>query len=174
MQHFYHSMCNWKTILSSTFIWNGENVASLFGTLNGKGGSALFDSELRKNLNFWTRRTILRCATKWSVFFFKFFWNAIFVKPFRFRGNSVAVVVYMDRVPPVYNRYIGSLHYQPNHLPHHSCHHNCCRRIDNHQWVAGHGMASVSTEYLNDEQHDMQQNYGKVLVHHHRKSLFIS
>ena len=72
MQHFYHSMCNWKTILSSTFIWNDENVASLFGTLNGKGGSALFDSELRKNLNFWTRRTILRCATKWSVFFSNF------------------------------------------------------------------------------------------------------
>ena len=83
-------------------------------------------------------------------------------KPFRFHDNSV-VVVCMDRVQPVYNLYIGSLHYQPNHPPHHSFHrYNCCHHIDRNPDLADHGMASVSTEYLNDERHDMQQNYEKV------------
>lgn len=69
--------------------------------------------------------------------------------------------------PLVYNQYIDGVHYQPSHplRSHHSCHHHnsCPRMVDIHQ-VPGavHGMASVSVEYLNDEQHDMLRNYEKV------------
>ena len=145
MQHLHHPRNQLK------FWVAGEKCCIFIRNPQRKGRKCFFDSELRKkNLNFWTRRTILRGATKWNV------------KPFRFHDNFV-VVVYM--APLVYNQYIDGVHYQPNHLPrnHHSCHHhNSCHRIDHNYQVAVHEMANVSAEYLNDERHDMLPNYEKV------------